>query len=158
MSPTLNMILLKGISEKFIISESLKTEFGTKTGAWSNLLIRVDLKSIFSTEPSATPSTLIQSPCLNLFSPIINNPPIKFLNKFCAPKANATENKPKPAMIDAASIPHSSNTLTMPIKYNTNFIALKIHALKVGDRKSYFSPTKSLRGSILPANDQNIAK
>ena len=76
----------------------------------------MDLKSIFSTEPSATPSTLIQSPCLNLFSPIINSPPIKFLKKFCAPKASATENNPRPAMIDAASIPHNSRTLTTPIR------------------------------------------
>ena len=123
-----------------MISESLKTEFGTYIGALSNLLISVDLKSIFSTSPSATPSTLIQSPCLKRFSPIIKSPPIRFLKKFWAPKARATENNPNPAMIEAASTPHNSSTLTIPIKYARNLKALKIHARKVGERNSYTSP------------------
>ena len=55
-------------------------------------------------------------------------------------------------------MPHNSRTLTIPTRYATNFIALKIQALNVVDKKSYFSPIKSLNGSIESAMDQNTAK
>ena len=121
--------------------EEMFGENGKVIGALSNLLIRVVLKSILSTEPSATPSTFIQSPCLNRFSPIIRSPPIRFLKKFCAPSASATEKSPKPAIIEAASIPQSSSPLTIPNRYMTNLRPLKTQFLNVLERKLYFSPT-----------------
>ena len=82
---------------------------------------------------------------------------MRFLKKFCAPRARATEKRPSPAIIEAASTPQSSSTLTIPIKYATNLKALNIHALRVNERKLYLSPIKSLSGSAALATDQKIA-
>ena len=64
--------------------------------------------------PSIIPSTKIQSPILNRFSTNTKIPEIKFLNKSCAPKATATPNKPKPAIIGPIFIPHNSKTAARP--------------------------------------------
>ena len=60
--------------------------------------------------------------------------------------------------MEAASTPHNSRTLTIPIKYATNLSVLNIQLLKVGVRKSYFSPIKSLSGVSVSARDQKTAR
>ena len=94
----------------------------------SNLLIAVDLKPIFSTTPSIIPSITITSPFLNLFSTNTKTPEIRFLNKSWAPRATATPNNPKPAIIGATFIPHISRTAEKPNMNNITFKALIIHS------------------------------
>ena len=95
----------------------------------SNFLIVVDLNPIFSTIPSIIPSTKIQSPILNLFSTSTKIPEIKFLNKSCAPKATATPNNPKPAIIGPIFIPHNSKTAAAPRMKIKIFYDLIIHPI-----------------------------
>ena len=57
---------------------------------------------------------LILSPGWNLFSLSIKIPAMIFLNISCAPKATATENRPRPAIIGPISMPHISNIIVIP--------------------------------------------
>ena len=78
-------------------------------GVESNFRINVDRNPMCSTVPSVCPGTLITSPIWNLFSSKIIIPEIKFLNKSCAPKATATPNSPKPAIIGPILIISAAN-------------------------------------------------
>ena len=102
----------------------------------SNFLITVDRKPIFSTVPSTTPSTEIESPILNLFSTNTKTPEIKFLNKSWAPKATATPNKPRPAIIETTLTPHISNTEADPKIIIMILKARKIQCKRSLDKRS----------------------
>ena len=115
---------------------SANWKFGIVAKDLSNLLTTVDLNPIDSTVPSMTSSTKIQSPTWNLLSTKTKIPEIRFLKRSCAPRATATPNKPKPAIIGPIFIPQSSRTAATPnIKIST-FIALIIQLTKSRDIKS----------------------
>ena len=106
--------------------------------------------------PSITSSTYIQSPTLNLFSTRTNMPEIKFLNKSCAPRATATPNSPKPAIIGPILIPHSSNTAAKPKIIIKTLRALIIQFTKSLDSKSLTDFITVEKGPIIWWKVQNI--
>ena len=56
-------------------------------------------------------------------------PDIRFLNKSCAPKATATPNRPRPAIIGPILIPHNSKTAAAPKMKINIFKDLIIHQI-----------------------------
>ena len=117
---------------------SERSLFGITIGAVLNNLTVVDLKPICSTMPCICPTTSILSPGWKRFSPIISIPAIRFLKRSCAPRATATENKPKPATSGPISIPKMSNMMARHIIPNMMRTALSSHIVIEGVNQVLF--------------------
>ena len=113
-----------------------KTEFGTFTTEFSNVLILVLLNVMSSTVPSYL-SNCIQSPTTNGLSKNMTTPPNKFFAVSCAANVTISPVIPNPAINPFKLIPSSVIIKNIAITYITKRI---IFRRKLNDvSTSYFS-------------------